>query len=576
MSIFRRRTDPKARVLRKDRSGMDPFTAGAIVLVIAVIATYFGFTKHIPFTHGFRVKGVFTSAVSIRKNSPVRIAGVNVGKVTGISRYKGSDASVVTMELKGQALPIHKDATMKIRPRIFLEGNFFVDLRPGTPNSPTVHDGATIGITQTATPVQLDEVLTSLQSDARVDLQDVLKNYGGALTAQPTAQENAQQDPDVRNLTAAQALNKTFNYSPAALKNSTIVNEALLGSAPHDLSKLLASFGKVAGALDRNEAALQGFITNFNVTTGAFAAQQSNLSATVRLLAPTLRNASHTFDALNAAFPPTRAFALEILPGVRETPATIDASYPWIAQARPWLGKGELGTLAPLLSATTPSLASLTDQTVQLLPQVDLVSKCVTKVILPTGDVVIQDGGASNQNLHTGAANYKEFWYTMVGLAGEGQNFDGNGMYVRFQPGGGPFTVSTGPSTLSGQPLFGNAVSPPLGTRPKYGREPAYNPNVACYRNQIPDLNGPAAEIGPAETVRSRNAATLSSNAQVRAAVPRASGTEGQAAGQGASGQGRGASGQAKGTSGQGQPSLTDEIVSRLNPFASTGKGGKP
>jgi hypothetical protein len=142
-------------------------------------------------------------------------------------------------------------------------------------------------------------------------------------------------------------------------------------------------------------------------------------------------------------------------------------------------------------------------------------------------------------------------------------------MYVRFQPGGGPFTVSTGPSTLSGQQLFGNAVSPPLGTRPKYGREPPFNPNVPCYRSQIPDLNGPAAEIGPAETVRARNATTLSRSAQVQGAVPRARGTEGQASG-------GGASGQRKGSSGQRQPSLTDEIVSRLNPFASAGKGGKP
>jgi ABC-type transporter Mla subunit MlaD len=549
---------------------MNPFTAGAVVLIVVVIGVYFGFTKHIPFTHGFRMKGVFTSAVSIRKNSPVRIAGVNVGKVTGVSRYRDSDASVVSMELQDRALPIHKDATMKIRPRIFLEGNFFVDLRPGTPTSPTVHDGATIGISQTATPVQLDEVLTSLQSDARADLQQVLQVFGGSLTQQPTAQQNAQQDPAVRNLTAGQALNKTYIYSPAALKNSTIVNNAFLGSAPNDLSKLLASFGKVAGALDANESALQNFITNFNVTTGAFAAQQSNLSATVRLLAPTLTNASRTFDSLNRAFPPTRAFALEILPGVRETPTTIDASYPWIAQSKAWLSKGELGTLAPLLSQTTPNLASLTDQTTLLLPQVDLVSKCVTNVVLPTGDVVIQDGGASNQNLHTGAANYKEFWYTMVGLAGEGQNFDGNGMYVRFQPGGGPFTVSTGPSTLTGQQLFGNAVAPPLGSRPKYGKEPAYNPNVSCYKNQIPDLNGPAAEIGPAETVRSRNATPLSRNAQVQGAVPRASGTEGQAA-PSASGQSKG-----KGTSGQSQRSLTDELVSRLNPFASAGKGAKP
>jgi phospholipid/cholesterol/gamma-HCH transport system substrate-binding protein len=570
MSIFRRGGGDATR-LRKDRTGMNPFTAGAVVLVIVVIAVYFGFTKHIPFTHGFRMKGVFTSAVSIRKNSPVRIAGVNVGKVTGISRYKDSDASVVSMELQDRALPIHKDATMKIRPRIFLEGNFFVDLRPGTPTSPTVHDGATIGITQTATPVQLDEVLTSLQSDARADLQQVLQVFGGALTQQPTAQQNAQQDPAVRGLTAAQALNKTYIYSPAALKNSTIVNKAFLGSSPNDLSKLLASFGKVAGALDANESALQNFITNFNVTTGAFAAQQSNLSATVRLLAPTLANASNTFDALNRAFPPTRAFALEILPGVRETPATIDASYPWIAQSKAWLSKGELGTLAPLLSQTTPNLASLTDQTTLLLPQVDLLSKCVTNVILPTGDEVIQDGGANNQNLHTGVQNYKEFWYTMVGLAGEGQNFDGNGMYVRFQPGGGPFTVSTGPSTLTGQQLFGNAVSPPLGTRPKYGQEPAFNPNVACFKNQIPDVNGPAAEIGPAETVRSRSATTLSRNAQVQGAVPRASGTEGQAGAPSASGQGKG-----KGTSGQSQRSLTDELVSRLNPFASAGKGAKP
>jgi phospholipid/cholesterol/gamma-HCH transport system substrate-binding protein len=570
MSIFRRGGGDATR-LRKDRSGMNPFTAGAVVLVIVLIAVYFGFTKHIPFTHGFRMKGVFTSAVSIRKNSPVRIAGVNVGKVTGVSRYKDSDASVVSMELQDRALPIHKDATMKIRPRIFLEGNFFVDLRPGTPTSPTVHDGATIGISQTATPVQLDEVLTSLQSDARADLQQVLQVFGGALTQQPTAAQDAQQDPAVRGLTAAQALNKTYIYSPAALKNSTIVNNAFLGSSPNDLSKLLASFGKVAGALDANESALQNFITNFNVTTGAFAAQQSNLSATVRLLAPTLANASNTFDALNRAFPPTRAFALEILPGVRETPATIDASFPWIAQSKAWLSKGELGTLAPLLSQTTPNLASLTDQTTVLLPQVNLLSKCVTNVILPTGDVVIQDGGANNPNLHTGVANYKEFWYTMVGLAGEGQNFDGNGMYVRFQPGGGPFTVSTGPSTLSGQQLFGNAVSPPLGTRPRYGKEPAYNPNVPCYKNQIPDLNGPAAEIGPAETVRARNATTLSRNAQVQGAVPRASGTEGQAGAPSGSGQRRGT-----GTSGRSQPSLTDELVSRLNPFASAGKGAKP
>ena len=68
------------------------------------------------------------------------------------------------MEINDDGLPIHEDATAKIRPRIFLEGNFFVDLQPGTPRARRSPDGDTIKVTQTATPVQLDQVLTALQS----------------------------------------------------------------------------------------------------------------------------------------------------------------------------------------------------------------------------------------------------------------------------------------------------------------------------------------------------------------------------------------------------------------------------
>ena len=74
-------------------------------------------------------------------------------------------------------------------------------------------------------------------------------------------------------------------------------------------------------------------------------------------------------------------------------------------------------------------------------------------MLLPTGDVVIQD------EFTTGVENYKEFFYTLVGLAGEGQNFDGNGMYVRFQTGGGAEHVSLGSASSNTGELFGNAVA---------------------------------------------------------------------------------------------------------------------
>ena len=468
--------------------------------MILGIGTYLGFTKHIPFTHGFRVKAVFTSANSIRKNSPVRIAGVNVGKVKAIARQPGTDAAIVTMELQDAGLPIHRDATLKIRPRIFLEGNFFIDLSPGTPDSPIVHSGDTLPVTDTATPVQFDQVLTALQANTRASLQQLLFNYGLALTYQPTAADDRNQDPAVRGKTAAQALNDAFRTSGSAFQDTSIVNNALLGTQTHDLSGLIAGLGRVTRALDANESQLQDLVTNFNTTMAAFASQGSNVSSTIRLLAPTLQNANLALTDLNKAFPPTRAFAREILPGVRETPATINASFPWIAQVRPLLSKQELRGVADQLQPSIRDLAAVTDSSVVLLPQTDLTSKCVTDVLLPTGNLKISDGALS-----TGAENYKEFWYTMVGLAGEGQNFDGNGVYVRFQPGGGDQTVSTGAvGGSASNALFGNALVKPIGTRPAYpGHRPRTTPRCRATPRSCPTCRRPR----PARPTRASAAA---------------------------------------------------------------------
>ena len=72
---------------------------------------------------------------------------------------------------------------MKLRPRLFLEGNLFVDLKPGSPNAPEADDGHTFPVGQTAVAVQLDQVLTTLQADVRADLQILLDEFGNASTS---------------------------------------------------------------------------------------------------------------------------------------------------------------------------------------------------------------------------------------------------------------------------------------------------------------------------------------------------------------------------------------------------------
>ncbi|HEX6459594.1 MAG TPA: MlaD family protein [Thermoleophilaceae bacterium] len=476
---------------------MSPFRAGLIAVVLVAVASYLAFAKHIPFTsHPYQLKAVFQNASNLRTKSPVRIAGVNVGTVTGVKIYKDANgtatgSALVTMSVSKNGLPIHSDATLKIRPKLFLEGNFFVQLQPGSPSAPSLKSGSTVPVTQTSAPVQIDQVLSSLQADTRANLQVLVKGYGDALNGKPLPGEDADQVPSVRGLTAAQALNRSLNYSPHALRGTALVNEGFLGQDPHDLSKLIASTQKVAAALDSNEGVLQDFITNFNRTTAAFAARQTELQQSIHLLGPVLTKANSTLLHLNQSFPPTRAWAIEILPGVRETPATIDASFPWVAQARKLVSPKELGGLVNELRPSIHDLAGVTDESLKLIPQLDLINRCATGVVLPTGDVPIQDGF-----LTTGLPNYKEFWQAMVGLSSESQNFDGNGQYTRFQPGGGDQSVHTGLSQ-SGQ-LFGNASSKPLGTQPKKpSREPPYNSSVACYKNQLPNLNNAPIGSGP-------------------------------------------------------------------------------
>ncbi len=483
---------------RRRRKGRSPATLGFIAAIVVIAAVFLGFTKDIPFTRGFEVKAVFTSANSLRPKSPVRIAGVEVGKVKSVEPQEGTDQAVVTMQINDAGLPLHQDATAKIRPRIFLEGNFFVDLQSGTPSSPVLEDGDTIKVTRTATPVQLDQVLTALQSDTRQDLRDVLDGLATGLNSKPTAADNAGADPSARGQTGAESFNDAYKDSPAALRSSAQVNEALLGTQPEtDVARLIKGTAATTGALIRNESVLKSLITNFNTTMHSFASEQGNLRSSIHELAPTLENANSALTSLNRAFPPTRAFARDILPGVRETPATIKASFPWIAQTRKLLSQNELRGLARDLSPATRDLARVTDSSLQLLPKINDTALCARDDILPTGNVVIND------QFNSGAENYKEFFWALVGLAGEGQNFDGNGMYVRFQPGGGTQTVALGdPKADTGQ-LVGSAAAPIIGSQPRYpGKRPPYRRDVPCYKSTPPNLNGPAAAKGPSEATK--------------------------------------------------------------------------
>jgi phospholipid/cholesterol/gamma-HCH transport system substrate-binding protein len=465
-----------------------------IFILVFTVGPYLAFTKHVPFTsYGYELKATFSNSANIATNSPVRIAGVDVGKV--ISTSRDGDNTTVTFTVEGSGRPVHDDAFAAIRPRIFLEGNFFVELDPGSPSAPEMASGETIPVSRTSIAVQLDEILTSLQSPVRADLSRLLESYGTALTHEPTAAEDTTQLPEVKGKTGAEALNGALKYGGTAGRYSSQVTNALLGTEQRDLSRLVASAGRSFGALSHSQQDLQGLIDNFDTFTGALANQSTNLSTTIRLLAPTLRITHASLVSLNRSLPPLRTYAIELRPAVAELPGLIHASKPFLAQVRPLLSAKEAGGDVKLLAESTPALAGAALVSKQnTVPQINQLSVCTTKVMVPTGNEVIDD------RFSTGGPNYREFLYNLVNFASQAQNFDGNGPYFRLQGGGGSVLVGEGnPNAKQGSEKFQYArtIAPPQGTQPQIGKRPPLKPDVRCYTNSPPDVNGPLGQVGP-------------------------------------------------------------------------------
>ena len=197
---------------------------------------------------------------------------------------------------------------------------------------------------------------------------------------------------------------------------------------------------------------------------------------------------------VNASFPLLRAFARELTPGVKELPATIRAGKPWLRQTDKLVQKNELGGIVDDLHAATPVLSEGTANLSGLLLQLGRLQPLRRQVLVPTGDVVIND------QFSTGQSNFREFLYGAAAQAGEGGNFDGNGQFLRIQPGGGPLRGrDPGPGARPPTTTSSTATrSPtPIGTQPlKPPSKPPIATDVPCFTNDVADLNGPQAAIG--------------------------------------------------------------------------------
>ncbi|WP_205696246.1 MlaD family protein [Conexibacter sp. SYSU D00693] len=452
--------------------GISPFKAGALTLVVVAVVCWAGFTKlTLPFGSHYEVKAIFrTAATEVKKGTPVRIAGVDVGKVQAVEPGPGGTAEV-TLRMQDEGRPLHRDATMKIRPRLFLEGNFFVDVRPGSPGQPELADGATVPLTQTAIPVQLDEVLSTLQRDSRQDLKATVEGLTKALDEG-----------------GADAVRAGVRDWTGAFQGTALTAEAMRGARPGDLGRFVERQAQVSRALAVRDRELADLVTGFARTVTALGSSRQDLGASLRALDRTVSTATPALREVRATLPALRTFADTLRPALRAAPSTIDEARPFVRAGSGLLGDAELPALTRRLRPALASLETVTPQLDELLGRVTPISTCVSRSVVPVLNAQVDDG-----KLSTGLPIWRELTSMGAGLASSGGNFDGNGGQIRYLAGGAENLVTTALPGIGD--LYALTSEPLLGARPRWtpNTEPPFAPEAKCEEQALPDLRADSA-----------------------------------------------------------------------------------
>ena len=224
----------------------------------------------------FTLKAEFETAQAVTpgQGQTVTVAGVKIGDISTVQLENGK--AVVTMNIDRKFLPIYRNATALVRPRTGLQ-DVFIELDPGTKSAGEFKDGDTIPISNTAPEVNLDQILSALDSDTQAYLRTLIVGAGQGLKGQS------------RNLGRLLGGLGPINHELAQLNREVATRR-------HNLADLIHNLNTLTGTLAQHGNDLANLVDSSNSALGAIAKQDANVQRAVALLPGTLATAHDTLN----------------------------------------------------------------------------------------------------------------------------------------------------------------------------------------------------------------------------------------------------------------------------------------
>jgi phospholipid/cholesterol/gamma-HCH transport system substrate-binding protein len=314
----------------------------ALVAAIAVVA-FVLFGNSGP---GYTVHARFQNASQLVKGDNVAVAGVPIGKISGIDLTSDGQADVRMKITDGGYRPLRRGTKAIIR-QASLSGvaNRYIDLElPAADHQEKIPAGGVIDQTDTTTAVDLDQLFNTFDPKTRKALSGVIRGYAASYQGK-----------------GAEA-NAGWAYLNPSLAASDRLFEELNADTP-TLKRFIGASSQLVGDLAARRADLAGLVDHLATTTTAIGRQKQSLSTAIGDLPGFMRRADTTFVNLRATLD-------DLQPLVDESKPVAKKLQPFFAQLRPLAqdARPTLRDLSALVRSPGPSndLIELTKSAVPL------------------------------------------------------------------------------------------------------------------------------------------------------------------------------------------------------------------
>jgi phospholipid/cholesterol/gamma-HCH transport system substrate-binding protein len=370
--------------------------AGALLLALVVVGLIV-----LGGGSSYTLNADFQNASGLVTGDNVLIGPAAVGTVSSIGLTQNGSARIL-MTLNGDVGPLHQGTIARIfEDSLSGIASKYIVLRPGPKSAAPIPSGGLIGLQNTASAVNIDQLFDTFDPLTRAGLRGFIRGEAASLQG--------------KGLAANQAL----KYLAPGLQSTSQVTAELTRDEPV-FDQLVVQGGQALQALASESNQLTQLIAHTSTATGAIASQSQALEQALSLLPGTLTRSATVFAGLRQTLNALDPLVAASKPAVRQLPEFLSSLRAVNAVAIPTVGAlndlihnpAGTGDLTQLALAT-PELARIAAQAFpEMVKQINDSTNQVSYLRSYTPDVMS----------------------ALTNLGQAGAYYDANGHYVRTQP----------------------------------------------------------------------------------------------------------------------------------------------